>query len=127
MPAFEPAGYQDLRTYLKNNWAFIAILDDTGTERLRWDVNSNANATWSSDETSNPLTAQLTVTGQDLIDAGHSLPVVLDSTEAFKTSSSPTIMATDVLKDANGVATTATMEAPGDEVTISHEYQMPSQ
>lgn len=118
MSQFDSTGFEDLRTYLQNNWAFIALLDDTGTEALRWDANNNANVTWASGPGANPLTAELTVTGQDLIDAGQTLPVTLASTEAYKTSSATTRMGADPM-------TNATFEAPEDEAVITHDYEMP--
>lgn len=119
MTEFNSAGYEDLRTYLQNNWQFIAVLDDSGTEQLRWEIGVNTNTTWASGPNTNPLTAELTITGQDLIDAGATLPVTLASTEAYKSGTATTVMGSDPITD-------ATVEASGDEVTISHDYEMPT-
>jgi len=115
---FESFGNEDIRTYLQNNWNFIAVLDDAGTEQLRWEVDANANTTWSSGPGTNPLTAQLTITGQDIIDAGGSLPVTLARTETYKSSSATTRTSTDTFTD-------ATLEATNDELTITHDYEVP--
>ncbi len=114
----EAAGYDDLRAYIQNNWPFVAILDDTGTEWLRWDVAANANAQWTSGPSTNPLTAELTVTGSDLQNAGATLPITLNRTEAYKTSSATTRMGTDTHTD-------ATVQVSGDEVVITHRFRLP--
>jgi len=118
MTEFNTDGYADLRTYLQSNWNHIAILDDTGSEQLRWDVDANSNTSWTSGPSSNPLTAELVITGQDIQDAGGSLPVTLTKTEAYKSNSATTVMGSDIMAD-------ATLEASDDEVTISHDYEMP--
>ncbi|OYR94042.1 hypothetical protein DJ71_02345 [Halorubrum sp. E3] len=116
---FDNAGFEDLHTYIQNNWSFVAVVDDGGTEVLRWDVAANSNASWSGGSGSTPLTATLTVTGQDITDAGGSLPVTIDRTESYKTSGSSTRMCGDPF-------TNATLEAPADEVTITHEIEVSS-
>ena len=115
---FNAAGNEDLRGYVQSNWNHIAIIDDGGTEQLRWDVDANSNTSWTSGPSSNPLTAELVVTGQDLVDAGTSLPVTLKKTESYKSSSATIVMGDDTMTD-------ATLEATGDEVTISHDYEIP--
>ena len=117
---FSSSGYTDLRGYVKNNWNYIAVLDDTGTEQLRWDVLNNSNVTITSDATSNPLTAELSVTGQDIQDAGGSLPVTLAETQAYQGSATSTSMGSDTMTD-------ATLEKSGDTVTITHNYELPTQ
>jgi hypothetical protein len=115
---FESFGYEDLRTYLQNNWNWIAVVDDGNTEQLRWDVDANANTSWTSGPASNPLTAELTITGQDIVDAGGSLPVTLNRTETYKSSGATTRTSTDTF-------TGATLETTNDQVIISHDYEMP--
>lgn len=115
---FNTAGYEDLRIYMRDNWNWIAILDDADNEWLRWDINSNANITITSDPTGNPLTVEITVTGVDLTDAGASYPVTINETEVYKGSGTSTIMGTDTHTD-------ATFNADGDEVTLTHNYRAP--
>jgi len=114
---FSSAGHTDIRTYLKNNWNWIAVLDDGGAEQLRWNILNNANVTITSDETNNPLTVELEVTGADV---SGTLPVTLSSTGAYKGSGTTTSMGSDTMTD-------ATLEADGDTVTITHDYQHPPQ
>ncbi|WP_139203561.1 hypothetical protein [Halorientalis persicus] len=118
MTQLDSYGFEDLRTYIQNNWAFIAVIDDASNEALRWDVAANANASWSSGPGSNPLTAELTVTGQDVIDAGGSLPITLTGTESYKSSSATTRTTHDPWSD-------ATLEVAEDEVVISHNFRLP--
>ena len=121
MPSpFSTDGYADLRSYVQSNWNWIAVLDSGGTEHLRWDVDANSNASWTSGPSGNPLTAELVVTGQDLVDAGATLPVTLASTKAYQSSSATTAMGSDSMTD-------ATLEADNDEVTITHDYAIPPQ
>ena len=117
---FNANGYADIRTYLQSNWNHIAIRDSGGTEQLRWEVDANPNTSWTSAPSGNPLTAELEVTGQDIVDAGGSLPVTLASTEAYQSASATTAMGSDTMTD-------ATLEATGDTVTVTHEYEVPPQ
>ena len=117
MPSnFDTDGYTDLRAYIQNNWTHIAVVDSGGNEQLRWDVAANSNASWSSGPSSNPLEATLTITGQDIQDAGGTLPVTLTRTESYKGSGTSTRMGADTYTD-------ATLEAPADEVTITHQIE----
>ena len=115
---FDADGFADIRTYLQNNWTHVAVVDDTDTEQLRWDIAANSNTSWSSGPSSNPLEATLTVTGQDIQDAGGTLPVTLSSTESYKSSSATERMAADSY-------TNATLEALADEVVITHQLSTP--
>jgi len=116
--AFDAFGYEDLRTYLQNNWNWLAFVDGGGTEQLRWDLNNNNNVSWTNGPSTNPLTAEITVTGQDLVDAGGTLPITLVQTEVFKNSSATTRLGHDT-------HTEATFEATADEVVFTHDYEMP--
>lgn len=118
MTEFDAYGYEDLRQYLQNNWNYIAVLDSGGTEHLRWDVAANSNASFTSGPTNNPLTAELTITGSDLQNAGATLPVTLDTTETYKSSGASSRTSHDPFTD-------ATLEASGDQVVITHDYEMP--
>lgn len=117
---FSADGYADLRSYVQSNWNWIAVLDDSGSEVLRWDISSNANAQWTSGPSGNPLTAELTITGQTLVDAGSTLPVTLASTEAYQSSSATAPMGSDSM-------TNATLEADNDTLTITHHYELPQE
>ena len=112
------SGYEDLRTYVENNWSFIGLFDNTDTELIRIDVPNDSRASFSSDSGSNPLRATITLTGEDLFDEGVTLPVTLDHTEVFKTDSTSQEMGSDPVKP-------ATIEAQGDEIIIDHEYSIP--
>lgn len=116
--ALDTYGYSDLRSYIQSNWNWIAVVDDDGTEQLRWDVAANGNASWTSGSGSNPLTAELVITGQDLLDAGTTLPVTLTLTESYKSSSATSRTTHDSYTD-------ATIEADNDEVTITHSFSLP--
>lgn len=115
---FVSHGYQDLREYMQDNWNHIAVVDDVGNEVLRWEVDANANTSWQSNPVSNTLTAKLTVTGQDIIDAGGSLPVTIARTETYTTASSTARTTYDIFKNIK-------VQAANDEVIITHKYRSP--
>lgn len=115
---FDIFGFQDLRTYMQNNWNFVAVVDSNGNEIIRRDVDGDAGADWDSDPQSNPLTAVLTITGQDIEDAGHTLPVTLSMSETYKSDSATQRTTHDSFTD-------VTIDATNDEVQITHNYRAP--
>ena len=125
MVEYNADGYDDLRQYIYDNYNWLAILNDSGTELLRWDLLSNSNVTVDSDATSNPIQYSITITGQDIVDAGGSLPQTLASQEIHKTAGSSTPFGSDVLRDSTGTERSATLEATSDEVTVVFEQQAP--
>ena len=118
MSDFDSAGHEDIRTYIQNNWPFVALVDDSGTEVTRIDVNNDSRASWSSGPTSNPLEITITITGGD--SDMPALPVTFAWSESYKTSGSSTRMAPDPF-------TNATLEAPADELTLTHQIEHPPQ
>lgn len=118
--AFDSAGNTDLREYIQANWTHVAVVDDTGTEQVRYNVTADSQTEWSSGSGTNPLTATITVTGSDIQNAGGTLPVTLTRTESYKSASATTRMAGDPYTD-------ATLEAPNDELTITHNIEVPQQ
>jgi hypothetical protein len=119
MVDYDLHGYDQIRNYIQSNWNWLAILNDSGTELLRWDLTANANVTVVSDETSDPLEYTITVTGQDIVDAGYSLPQTLSNLELYETSGASTRVGGDTLRDSEGNATTATMEATSDAIEVT--------
>lgn len=120
MPAFETAGYTDLRNYIQNNWTFISLVDDGGSESIRLEVGVDTNTSWSSDSSSNPLEASLTITGSDIQNAGGTLPVTLTKSQSHKDGTTSTVLAEDTY-------TNATLEASNDELTVTHTIEIPPQ
>lgn len=116
--AIESHGYEDLRSYVLNNWDFIAVVDDVGNEVLRWQVPDNTNTQILSSSGTNPVTIELTITGQDLQDAGNTLPVTLSQTEAFSSSTASTRFGYDSFSNVD-------VQVPNDEVVITHRYKLP--
>jgi hypothetical protein len=114
----EAAGYENLRNYVQNNWDHIALANASGAELVRIDIPNDPRASFISGSGSNPLEAELIVTGQDIIDAGNQLPIQATRTEAYTSQSATTRMGYDPIAD-------VTFEAPNDELTILHEYSLP--
>jgi hypothetical protein len=127
MVEYDAHGYDQVRSFVQSNWNWLAILDDSGTEHLRWDLTSNSNVTLESDATANPLEYTITITGQDLVDAGATLPVTLSEGELYETSSATTPIGQDSLRDGDGNATTATLEATSDTVDLTWTQAWPPQ
>jgi len=119
MPSsFDASGFTDLREYIQNNWTHIAVVNSSGGEQLRVDIAASSIASFSSGPASNPLEVTLTITGQDIQNAGGTLPVTLSRTESYKSGTASTRMAADPYTD-------ATLEAPADEVVVTHQIEVP--
>lgn len=114
----ESHGYEDLRSYVLNNWNFIAVVDDVGNEVLRWQVPDNNNTQILSSSGTNPATVELVVTGQDIQDAGNTLPVTVAQTEAFSSQAATTRFGYDTFSN-------ITVQVPNDEIIILHDYSLP--
>lgn len=125
MTEYNSNGYDDVRSYVYNNHNWLALIDDTGSEILRLDLNADSRVTENSGPASNPIEYTITITGQDIQNAGFSLPLTLTDGEVHETSSTTASFATDALKDANGNATQATLEAETDEVAINFTNEWP--
>ena len=119
--SFDTAGYTDVRDYIQNNWTHIALVDDAGNEVTRIDVTADSRSSWSSGSGTNPLEATITVTGGDSdIDVATNGAVTIVRTESYKGSGASTRMAADPF-------TNATLEATEDELTITHQIEVPPQ
>lgn len=115
MAEFTSDGYDDLRSYVRNNWNWIALKNSSGTEQARLDINSSGNVTIISDETGNPLSVEIEITGSEL---SGSLPQTLTEGEVYKTQSATTVMSEDTYTD-------ATLEASNDTLVLTHDYELP--
>lgn len=122
---FDSYGFEVLRGLVQSNIPFVAVVDDTGTEVLRWDVPNNGSASWASGPGTNPLAAELVITGQDIIDAGGSLPVTLVRTEAYESSAATTRVNHDTIRGDSGDPAPATLEVAEDTLTITHNHRLP--
>lgn len=125
MTQYDSYGLGVLRSYAYNNFNWLSIENGSGSELLRWDLLSNGNVTVDSDAASNPVQYTITVTGQDLIDAGNTLPVTMSDGVLYETDTSTDAIGSDPLRDTNGNATQATLEAANDEVEVTFEQRIP--
>lgn len=122
---YDTNGYDDVRSYVYNNHNWLALVDDAGTEQLRWDLLANANVTVTSDAASNPITYDVTVTGQDLVDAGATLPVSLQTQELYLSDTASTPLASQAIEDSSGTDTVATFDSTSDEMTLTFTNSWP--
>lgn len=111
-------GDQDIREYLRNNWTFLALVDDQGNEEVRIDIDNDSRATVTSGPASNPLTYEVTVSGSD---ADISTGVTLSESELYKGSSATTVMSEDTFNEGD-----ATIGTTSDELTVTHDIEQPT-
>jgi hypothetical protein len=114
---YDSLGNERFREYAVDTFTIVALINDSGSEETRIDVTSDLRMLNSPDPSTNPLTYQFRVDGyNDDIDP----PVTIVGTELYESIDSSVPIGTDTAKD-------ATIEAPGDELTISHEQEIPPQ
>jgi len=111
------AGDEDLRNYIQNNWTFIALIDDTGTEETRIDIANDSRASFTSGSASNPRTAEVTVEGGD---SDITTPVTLAESELYKGSATADAMSGDVFAEGD-----ATLSADADTLVVTHDIEQP--
>lgn len=112
---YDPHGYERLRELALSNFTHLALVDDTGSIETRIDVTTDSRLINNPDPSTNPLTYTVEVVGtDDDIDP----PVTLASTALYESNSDSTPIGTDTAKN-------ATIEAPGDTVTVSHDQHLP--
>lgn len=112
---YDAYGYERLREHALNTFTYVALINDVGNEETRINVETDSRLINSPDYTTDPLEYQFKILGED---SDISLPVTITETRLYETASATTPVGTDTMKD-------ATLEAPGDEVTISHEQHFP--
>lgn len=125
MAEYNTDGYTDVRTYVYNNHNWLAIVDDTDTEQLRWDLNSNANVTEVAGPSTNPIEYEITVTGQDLVDAGATLPVTIERGKLYDSDTSSTPYSDNTLTDDSGNPLSAQLGTVNDEVVATFTNEWP--
>jgi hypothetical protein len=108
-------GFETLRTYARNTFTHLALVDDTGSEITRIDVTSDSRVQNTPDPSTNPLTYVVEIKGGD---SGIPIPVTVSSTKLYESSSATQSVGTDDMKDAR-------VEANEDTLTISHEQELP--
>jgi hypothetical protein len=114
---YDPYGYQRLREIAADTFTHIAVIEDTGAEITRIDVTSDSRVVNTPEPSTNPLNHTIEITGTD---NDINPPVTISATKLYETNSGSTPIGTDTAKD-------ATIESPGDTVTISHKQQIPQQ
>lgn len=116
MAAIPTAGYQDLRDYIQANWTFIEVRDTTGAAILRVG-GADARVSWVHAAGSQTLQRRIVITGSD---ADVPVPVTARSTAIFKVASGGSAMSVETLVEGD-----ATISADADNITITHNIQVP--
>lgn len=115
------AGYEDLRSYVQNNWKYVALINDSGTEVTRINIPNDSRASWTSGSGSNPLEVEVVVTGGDSdIDVQSNGATTISKAASYKTSTGGSNLGDETL-------TNATLEASQDELTVTHTIEIPPQ
>lgn len=108
------AGYQDLRTYINTNWAFIELRNAQNDAILRLGT-TDPRVSWKHAAGAQELILQVEVSGSD---SGISLPLTVAGSAIFKGASGGNAMSADTF-------TPVTLEDELDKVTIQHKIQIP--
>lgn len=110
-------GDEDLRAYIANNWTFIALVNDSGGEETRVDIQNDSRASITSDATTNPLTIEVEVAGGD---SDITTPVTLAESELYKTSGATDPVSEDTFDEGG-----ATLSADADTLVVTHSIEQP--
>lgn len=100
------AGADDIRTYIKNNWSDIALLNNNGNVLLQVDWSADGRFSITDGDSANPLAVSGTVEGGD---SEFSLPVTISEAQ-LRTSGGTTGLASEVFTDATLQASVDTLD-----------------
>jgi len=115
------AGYEDLRNYVQNNWQYVALIDDSGTEITRINIPNDSRASWASGSGNNPLKVEIVVEGGDSdVDVQSNGAITFLKVASYKVSGGGSNLGDETF-------TNATLEASQDELTITHTIEIPPQ
>jgi hypothetical protein len=126
MPSqFDPAGQQDLREYITDNWTQLALVDDSNVVEAVIDIATDSRAAWS-DPGTNPIEVTADISGSD---TDINTPVDLSGTALFVEGETATVGSPlSVLLPAHfaGFETVDTVFVGSSQsVTLIHEIQQP--
>jgi len=115
------AGETDIRQYIQNTWNYVVLVDDTGSEITRINVDTDDRASWSKDYTNNPVEATITVKGSqdDIVDPDATEGTMISKTQSVVSDSSTVVLSEDIDTD-------VLIEADNDEVIITHRIEYPT-
>ena len=106
--------YQDLRDYIQTNWQYIELQDDTGTPVIRLSP-SDSRVTWTHSAGSQTLTLQIVVKGSD---SDIPVPSNFGQSVIFNVATGGNALSTETF-------TSFTMESDNDELTVTHNIEVP--
>lgn len=101
------AGADDIRTYIKNNWTDVALLDNNKNVLLQVDWSSDGRFSITDGDSANPFAVSGTVDGGD---SEFSLPTTISEAQ-LRHSGGTTAMAAQTFTD-------ATLQAPADTLDV---------
>ena len=115
------AGETDIRQYIQNTWNYVVLVDDTGSEITRINIDTDDRASWSKDYTNNPVEATITVKGSqdDIVDPDATEGTMISKTQSVVSDSSTVVLSEDIDTD-------VLIEADNDEVIVTHRIEYPT-
>ena len=115
------AGETDIRQYIQNAWNYVVLVDDTGSEITRINVDTDERAVWNSDYRDNPIDILITVRGgdEDIVPTDATEGTTISKTQSVVSDSSTTILSEDIDTD-------VVIEADNDEVVVTHRIEYPT-
>lgn len=109
------AGYEDLRDHAQTAWDYVELVDDADAVVTRFQISTDTRASWVTNGNVRELT--VTVKGSD---ADITTPVTIVESRLFDVSTGGSALSADTF-------TGATLDADGDELTITHKLEIPNQ
>jgi len=115
------AGETDIRQYIQNTWNYVVLVDDTGSEIIRINVDTDERAVWNSDYRDNPIDIIITVRGddEDIVPTDADEGTTISKTQSVVSDSSTAVLSEDTDTD-------VLIEAENDEVIITHRIEYPT-
>lgn len=118
------AGYQSIRDFVNssatipNEWDYIAVYDDTGSEVTRVSITGDSRCQWLDADGDNVLKIEFDITGSD---SDISLPVTLEQSAVWDDTSA---------NSGNQISAkesfaSATLNQSGDNVVVTHTINIP--
>ena len=114
-------GETDLREYIQNRWNYVVLVDDTGNEITRINIDTDDRASWSEDYTNNPVEATITIKGShnDIVDPDATDGTTISKTQSVVSDTSTTVLSEDTDTD-------VVIEADNDEAIVTHRIEYPT-
>lgn len=106
--------YEDLRTYIVNNWNYVELRDSLGNPALRIST-SDTRVSWTHEPNSQTLELTIVIQGSN---SDISLPQEFGQSAIYKTVAGGSPVSVENFPN-------FTMEGVGDQLTVKHRIEVP--